>query len=346
MFARIRNISLFQISWLEIRPHLRYAVGAVFIFGISSFLNYDLAYLTPVLALGYLAPGAKPLSLKQGASFVIILAVLTAFAVVFSEMFMEYALVFIPLLLLVLLWIYYTDKLPMIVKLFALVSLVIIPFVSIDAGVIGSFVASKLVFNAFMAILLSQIVFLVFPYCEADKPFEKQKQNAAGQQEQERLNHALNIILVVAPLLLAFYAFKWSSSVLILTFVAILSVSPALSNPKVGLAMIIANSIGGLFGILAYKLLVIVPNFAFMIMVCLAVALMFANKLFSDSKFASVFNTALSTFLLILGSVTSSDDEAGSKVYTRVIQIALAVTYVVVAFKLLNYWIESKTRKS
>ncbi len=39
---------------------------------------------------------------------------------------------------------------------------------------------------------------------------------------------------------------------------------------------------------------------------------------------------------MILGSVTASEDEAGAKVWDRVIQIAMAVVYVVVAFGLLD----------
>ena len=51
---------------------------------------------------------------------------------------------------------------------------------------------------------------------------------------------------------------------------------------------------------------------------------------------AAIYGSGFSTFLLILGSVTASDDEAGDKAWTRVIQIAIAVIYVVVAFGILD----------
>lgn len=342
MLGKLENISVFSIDWKASIPVLRYVIGSCFILGVTSLMNYDLAYLTSVLSLGYLAPGAKPLSFKQGASFIMILAALTGLAVIFTEMFIDYALVFMPLLLLVLLWLYYTDKLPMMVKLFALVSLVIIPFVSIDASAIGSYVAGRLVFNAFMAIVLSQIVFMVFPLCEADIPFEKKKQEAKKQSENERYKYAISIILILLPVFIIFYMFKLSSSTLVLTFIAILSISPALANPKVGLVMIVANILGGIFGVLAYKLLVVVPNFVFMILVTLSIGLLFGSRLFSDSKYAGIYGSGFSTFLLILGSVISSDAEAGSKVWTRVVQISIAVTYVVLAFGILNRIINSK----
>lgn len=299
-------------------------------------MNYDLAYLTSVLALGYMAPGAKPLTFKQGGGFVLILTLITGLTVLFTELFLDYALVFMPLLLLSLLWLYYTDKLPMMVKLFSLVSLVIIPFVSIDSGAIGSYVAVRLVFNAFMAIILSQLVFLLFPLCEADIPFEKKKKETEKQSEIDRFKYAVNIILILSPVLILFYMFKLSSSILVLTFIAILSISPALSKPKIGLVLIIANILGGIFGIVAYRLLTIVPNFVFMILLALGIGLFFGSRLFSDSKFAAIFGSGFSTFLLILGSVTSSDSEAGSEVWSRVIQISIAVSYIVLAFSILN----------
>lgn len=346
MLDRLQNTSFFSIEWSGLIPVLRYVIGSCFILGVTSLMNYDLAYLTSVLALGYLAPGAKPLSFKQGSGFITILAIITGVTVIFTELFLDYALVFMPLLLLSLLWLYYTDKLPMMVKLFSLVSLVIIPFVSIDSGAIGSYVAVRLVFNAFMAIILSQLVFIIFPLCEADVPFEKKKQDVEKQSEVERYKYAVSIILILLPVLLLFYMFKLSSSILVLTFIAILSISPTLSNPKVGLVMIVANILGGVFGILAYRLLTIVPNFTFMILIALSIGIFFGSRLFSDSKYAGIFGSGFSTFLLILGSVTSSDADAGSEVWSRVIQISIAVSYVVLAFGILNRILNSRKKQS
>ena len=163
MLGKLQKTGFLSIQWSSLVPVLRYVLGSCFILCITSLINYDLAYLTSVLALGYMAPGAKPLTFRQGGGFILILTLITGVTVIFTELFLEYALVFLPLLLLSLLWLYYTDKLTMMVKLFALVSLVIIPFVSIDSGMIGSYVAVRLVINAFMAIILSQLVFLVFP---------------------------------------------------------------------------------------------------------------------------------------------------------------------------------------
>lgn len=343
MSDKVLSISRFKIDWKESIPVLRYVLGSAFIVAVSSLLNYDLAYLTAVLGLGYLAPGARPLTFKQGIGFLLILAVLTFLAVLFASAFQQYALVYIPLLLLTLLWLYYTDKLPMMVKLFALMSIVLIPFLSIDSTAIGAYIALILVFNAFMAIMLTQVVFMIFPLCEADEKYLKEKAEAPKQSSQDRYVYAVKIMCILTPVIILFYLFQWSSSVLILTFVAILTVSPALASPKVGLVMIVANILGGLFGIFAYQLLVMAPSFVFMILLVLLVGFVFAQKLFSDSKYGGIFGSAFSTFLLILGSVTASEDEAGSKVWDRIIQISMAVIYVVGTFGLLDRISKSKS---
>lgn len=345
MLGKASHIAALKSNLMASRPVLRYVIGSTFIVAVTALMNYDLAYLTSVLALGYLAPGAKPLTLKQGLDFILALILITGLTVVFSELFLDYTLVFMPLLALGLLWLYFTDKLSGMVKLFLLISLIIIPFVSIDSGAIGGFVAVRLVFNAFMAIILSQIAFLVFPLSEADAIFAKEQKDANKQSEKERFTYAVHIILIILPVLLLFYIFKLSSSVLILTFIAILSMSPALANPKVGMVMIIANVLGGVFAILAYRFLVLVPNFTFMILLTLCVGFLFGNRLFSKHKLAVVFGSGFSTFLLILGSVTSSDAEAGDKVWSRIIQIAIAVIYVVVAFAILDRFKKSNKQQ-
>lgn len=344
MSDKVLNISSFKIDWKDSIPVFRYVLGSAFIVAVSSLLNYDLAYLTAVLGLGYLAPGAKPLTFKQGIGFLLILSILTLLAVLFASAFQQYALVYIPLLLLTLLWLYYTDRLPMMVKLFALISIVLIPFLSIDSTAIGAYIAIILVFNAFMAIALTQMIFMLFPLSQADEKFLKEKAEAPKQTSQQRYVYAVKIMCILAPVIILYYLFQWSSSVLILTFVAILTVSPALASPKVGLVMIVANTLGGLFGILAYQLLVMAPSFIFMMLLVLLIGFVFARKLFSDSKYGGIFGSAFSTFLLILGSVTASDDEAGSKVWDRIIQIAMAVVYVVATFGLLDRISKSKSK--
>lgn len=344
MLDNLFSLINYKYNWTDSRPLLRYVLGITFILFITSVLNYPLSYLTTVLALGYIAPGAKPITIKQGFTFILILIGINLITFIFSTYFKDYPLVFMPLLCLGLLWLYYTNKLPNMVKLFALMSLLIIPLLSLEPQGVSGFIAINLIMNAFMAICLTKFVFWVFPWSEADEFFIKSKNNVV-LNELNRYYNSRNILLILLPVLLLFFIFKLSGGLLILIFIGILSMNPALANAKVGAVLIVANILGGIFAILAYKLLIVVPLLTFMLLLTLFVGFLFGSKLFSKNKLAPIFGTGFSTFLLILGSVTSSDSDAGSEVWARVIQISIAVLYVVVAFWVINYFKENRKLK-
>ena len=340
------NITAFKANWKASIPVLRYSIGATFIMAVISLWNYDLAYLTAVLSLMFMAPGVKPLSVKQIIGFITILTISTISVLLFSDYFLNYPLVFFPLLLLAFLWFYYTDKLSGLVKIFVLVSIVVLPLVSIHSTAIGSYIATNLIINALMAVILTQIIFLILPWSEADEIYVNAQASVLKQTEKERFIYALNIVIILTPVLLLFFMFNLASSTLILIFIAILSMSPALANPKVGKVLILANILGGVFAIFVYFLLTIVPNFTFMIMLVFMVGLFFGERTFTKQKLAPVFKSGFSTFLLILGSVMSSDIDAGEKVWSRLIQISVAVIYVVLSFRILDHLEKQKKLKS
>ena len=60
----------------------------------------------------------------------------------------------------------------------------------------------------------------------------------------------------------------------------------------------------------------------------------------SDKAIAPLIATAFSTVLVVSGSVFSSQDDAGDKVWIRVLQIMVAVIYVVLAFGFIDQWKE------
>jgi len=142
---------------------------------------------------------------------------------------------------------------------------------------------------------------------------------------------------VVFPLMVAFYVLQWTGSLLVLIFVAILSMQPAFAKSfKAGGALVLGNVIGGAASIVVYNLLVMVPLFEYLVLLTLLAGLVFGVRVFSGKKTAPLWGMAFSTLVLVIGSVTSSSGDAGSKVYTRVVQIMVAVSWVVVAFGVLD----------
>ncbi len=325
----------------NIYPVLRYAVGSAVIMLIVMSADYTLAYITPVLTLNFLAPGAKPPTLKSSIIFVSIITMASMAGFIFSRFFLEYPLVFLPLLALILFHLYYTTSLqPM--KMWLILSLLLIPMVSLQSYRLGGIVAINLVGNAILTIIMVGLVYFLFPSMETITS-EKPSMTRLLPSSRQRYLAAAKKILILIPVLVMFFVFQWTDSLLVLIFIAILSLSPASNMKRSGIGIIVANISGGLAAILVFNLLVIVPNLLFLGLLTLLFGLLFGNKLFSHKPLSSLYGMAFSTFLLVLGSVTSSDNEAGAAVWLRILQIGAAVTYIVVANVVVERFSHSKS---
>ena len=169
-----------------------------------------------------------------------------------------------------------------------------------------------------------------------NKKSDNKKAAAEQPSSRQRFISALTKTLVVTPVLILFFVFSWSGAMLVLFFIAILSMNPATANKKTGVAMILANLGGGLAAIVVFNLLTIVTNFLYSGMLTLLVGLLFGNGLFGKKPVSPLFGMAFSTFLLILGNVISLAGEAGGMVWTRIFQIGVAMVYMVIAFRLVD----------
>jgi hypothetical protein len=59
-------------------------------------------------------------------------------------------------------------------------------------------------------------------------------------------------------------------------------------------------------------------------------------NLYSGKKIAPIFKLSFNTFFVVMGTIATSTDEAGNTIWERLIQIGLAIIYVIIAFKIAN----------
>jgi uncharacterized membrane protein YccC len=324
------------------RQVLRYAVGSTLAMALALGIGWPLSFLTPVLALSFLATPAPRPTLKAGIGFVLVIVVACLAGLVLSRLFLPYPFVHIPLIGLVLFRLFDAKArgAPMLPITFTMIAVLLIPYMALQAQVIANLIAAALVVGAAATIGVVWLAYGLFP-----DPFEQPAGpgSPAGPaphtipSPQERFREAAMSTLVVMPLLILFYVFQWSSALLILIFVALLSMQPAIARSvKAGVALIIGNAIGGLAAIVIYEILVIVPSFGFMLVLMLLAGLLFGTRVFSTKPSAALFKMAFSTTILVVASTTSSDAEAGAKAYTRVLQLMVVVIYVIAAFGVLD----------
>ncbi|GJM29936.1 MAG: hypothetical protein DHS20C17_25710 [Cyclobacteriaceae bacterium] len=324
------------------RPVIRYAAGASLLVAVSMGFDWVLAFLLPVLSMSFLAPGGKPPGLKGGLFFVGSITIACFLGMTLAYSFLPMPPIHILVTFLLLFHIFYTRHAIFnpLVKVWLLVAILLIPNIALQSMVLAKVMAISLVWNAACAILLIWIIYLVFPLTPESQQSPtkgKSQDDTPGSGRNARFNTALTSTLVIMPVYLTFYFATIPNALLILVFIAILSMQPAFAKDwKVGKALIIGNIIGGLAAIIAYEILTVVPEFNYLILLVLLAGLVFGLFVFDESPMAAVFGMAFSTFLLIIGSVTGSDgDGAGGKVWSRVIQIMIAVVYAVSAFGLI-----------
>ena len=151
---------------------------------------------------------------------------------------------------------------------------------------------------------------------------------------------------VVFPVFLLFTFYLKIDALLILIYVMLLTGQPGFAkNFKAGGGMLAANLAGGLVAILVYELLVVVAVFPYLLLMVSLWGLIFGAQLFSGKPAASLYGSAFSTFLVIIGMTTNSQSEADTKVYTRIFQTFVAVVYIVVASGLITALFDSFTKR-
>ena len=326
------------------RSIVRYAIGASLLVAVAMGFDWSLAFLLPVLSLSFLAPGGKPPSVQAGLLFIAPVAVACMLGLVLADVFLPMPPIHIMITFLLLFHIFYTRH-PVfnpMTRVWLIIAILLIPNIALQSMVLAKIIAVNLVWNAVCVVLMVWFIYFLFPL---PTPVEKlkaieTKSSAVSETSltvHKRFFIAITSTLVIMPVYLIFYYFEISSAILILIFIAIMSMQPGFAKDwNKGKALIVGNTIGGLAAILGFEILTVVPEFTFLILLVLLGGLIFGQAVFSGKPLAPVYGMAFSTFLLIIGSATGSGSEgAGDKVWSRVIQIMIAVVYTVSAFGLI-----------
>jgi hypothetical protein len=181
-------------------------------------------------------------------------------------------------------------------------------------------------------------IFLILPAKKVTELKADHAPESTGSNRQQRFNTAITSTFVILPVLLLFYFYNLTSSLLILIFITTLSMQPAFAKDfKGGKSLIFGNLIGGIAAIIVYEIFTVLPEFFYFVIIVLLTGLIFGKQVFSGKPMAALWGMGYSTFLLVICSTTASGTtDADAKVWTRVVQIMIAVTYIVVAFGIIS----------
>jgi hypothetical protein len=325
---------------------LRYALGSTIAMALAMGFNWQLSFLAPVLSLSFLATPAPRPTLKQGIGFVATIAMACVIGLLVGTFLLSYPVVYIPFAGLLLLRIFYmmvSGRSPLL-TMWLLIAVLVIPLIMITSPAIAGQVAAGIFIGAAVTVGVVWLAYGLLP----DPPGTAVAAAPVAAPELppavERFKTAAISTLVVLPVFVLIYAFRMQGATLILIFVALLSSQPGFAaNFKAGKALIVGNVMGGAAAVVVYELLVMMPQFYFFIVLIFLSGLVFGARVFSDRLTAKLFASAFSTLLLVIGSTTASGSTAaGSKVYERVVQISIAVLWVVLASGVADRFIRRK----
>jgi len=316
---------------------VRYAAGTTLAVALAMGIDWQLSYLTPILALSFLAPPARRPDPKRMAGLVGTVAVASIVGVLVSAFLLPYPVAFLLVEGLLLFLLFYRNArgAPPLMTTWLMIALIVIPVLALQSMALAIDVAQGLIMGTAAAMGSVWLAYVLIP-----DPVSEEVSTAAGASAPEKpappspeqcASRAWVSTVVVFPVA-ALYLYSGLTSVLVLVFIALLSMQPDVTTgKKAGKALITGNLMGGIAAIMMFELLVMVPEFSFLLLATLFAGLLFGGRLFSGAPTAPLFGMAFSTMLIVVLAATSAYGEADTKAWIRVLQIIAAVVYLVVA---------------
>ncbi len=319
---------------------LRLGIGTALGFIIAISINWQLAFLTPLLLSKLLLSPNKPLGFKTGIGLLLIILLAFFPFLLLGQLAIIQPAVAVGLLLLAFFYIFYFNalkKLNPIVTIMLLLGIILMPLLSRAEPQLSWLFFSGFLFSTAIAVFFAWVCFWLLPDPVGTSYPPKPELESPVEKQLAQIQ-AFVSTLVVFPLALFFYATSALNEVLVIAFVAILMQSTDLAgNIKTGMVLVLTNILGGLVAMGIYLLLSAVPSLAFFTLIMMAVCLLVARQIYSGSKWAPFFAAGFSTTLVLVSSITgATGGDFNEEFLSRILQISLASCYVVAAIVIIQ----------
>lgn len=327
------------------RSILRLTTGTAGVFTLGLILGWPLASIGAVFTALFLqAPAA--LTLKASVSLFIFGIGVMLVSWLVSLILVPYPLVFLAAVSIAIVgsFAWSLSGAGVLPGVLALMAAMMVPNLVLESRELALLLVGWIPVNLLIAGFTSGLMFTLIPAAPATAP---QKPDQAAP-EYDTARRILRMSLVTVPFAIVFFI-SGSTALLVLFFVALLSqqlaAMPA-AGKSVAKAMLLANILGAAVSILCYEINVIAPSIvtAALLAVLLCLALGALGK--SDSPLAPAAGSAMTTALIIYGgTIAPFSDEADVKSLTRVLQIASAAFFVIVAYIVVDeFWPEGERK--
>jgi hypothetical protein len=318
---------------------LRFTLGVTLSVATSFLIAWPLFFVTPIFVAKFLGSPAPCPDFRAGLVVTMVIGIGCGVGLALTYFTINYPIVCILSVAIMMFHIFYANMRgvsPLIVA-FLLIGITAIPLVGMESFSLATSIAGGLMLCGGLAFVFVWIAHGLIPDRVSAMGATAAPAAHPPMSDREQIRSAAISTLVVIPVVLVFFTVKMTDMLLVMVFIAMLAQQPDVkTGAKGSMGLIIGNTAGGIAAIVFYNLLVAVPNFIFLILLMLLFGLVFGERILSGKPMAALYATAFSTVILLVGSTTGDfGGDAGSKFYTRIVQIILAGAYIVGAFYLL-----------
>ena len=330
---------------------LRISIGVTAAVAISYGLAWPLYYIAPLFAYIFLGLPVW-IGWKKAAAVTLMLGFCLLMGLLISEFFLDFPLVCIPLYGLLFFFIYFNDtpSAPPMAAMFMTLGITIVPIMGFSGAAIPHIVAGGLMMDMAFGLFIAWLFHVMIPESlahEAPGAASGKKPPAKPMPPpRERIRLALVSTIVALAAVTLFFSFNLSQYSLAMIYICFMAGNPnSNASVKVMKANALATCIGGAAIIVAFNLLVAVPNYLFMLILVFCFALFFTTRVTAGGPMAPAFSSGFITFLVLLGSSTGVDETAASNFYLRIAQVLFAGLFTVVAIIMVEYLLRPRSRR-
>jgi len=320
---------------------MRFAIGVTLATALSSAIEWPLSFLTPVLTSVVLALPLPMPSLKVGLTNMVYTVAAFFLGLVFTLFLLPFLLAYVPMLGLVLFYLYYTVNRggSFWLVLMSLLAVLILPLLGNVHEKLATGFAFGFVFSGWITIFMIWFAHLLIPDPTNTPPIPK-KPGLQAAYSKPAAQAALKSSIVVLPLVIFFITFELSGQILVMVFAAIFTLSPDISKGKAaGINSMKSTVIGGLYAFIFYQLIVVVPEYYFFVVLMFLTTLHFASRIFSEHPNAKYYASAFATLFVLVNSSLAEGASFSSAFLLRFLFIMLATIYVVFGLMVFErYW--------
>ncbi|CAN7594219.1 DUF2955 domain-containing protein [Rhizobium sp. LjRoot254] len=309
------------------RKGWRVAIAVSIGFTFAVWIGAIIPFLGPLFAAQFLLSSSRPLGFGQTLGAAILIFVAGMFFMMLTTLFADSHITFLFLLGLIYFLCFFMQALGKggAAIFLILIVAIIVPLIGVLNTELAGSILSILTTAVVTGTVLMWVAHLLVPEPAGEAPGALAAPVSSHRYWKASANTAILLSAVTVCMINDQLA---SAMVIPITVASMLGQLDIVASRGTAFGLIIVNVLGGVIASVAFAILDLRPNLAFMAVIVLVVALLLGGRAAAETREAKVFAGALTTFLILFGlGVSPIPGSAAESFSTRIIYVTGAIMY-------------------